>query len=202
MVSAVLISCAVLYVAYSKLCRGKLFNRERKPQAMSEKRPKTKKFAIYQNVIVRNSPALGRHDFVSSVWFWRNAHDQYTNPLARLLLIALQVVRTSFGFHLRECMGSSFPPPPPETMSYQTPVPNGRRRSGLWLVPENFCFYGTNQKPKRRRRPFVTGLVRHCPHGLFSPFFTFLFRPFRLFLVPTICPWVSEDAVESERANS
>ena len=32
---------------------------------MSEKRHKTKKFAIYQNVIVRNSPALGRHDFVS-----------------------------------------------------------------------------------------------------------------------------------------
>ena len=41
------------------------------------------------------------------------AHDQYTNPLARPLLIALQVVRTSCGFHLRECMGSSFPPPPP-----------------------------------------------------------------------------------------
>ena len=32
---------------------------------MSEKRHKTPKFAIYQNVIVRNSPALGRHDFVS-----------------------------------------------------------------------------------------------------------------------------------------
>ena len=44
---------------------------------------------------------------------------------------------------------------------------------------------------------FGTGLVRHCPQGLFSPFFTFLrvifFRPFRLSLVPTICPWVSED---------
>ena len=32
---------------------------------------------------------------------------------------------------------------------------------------------GTNQKPQRRR-PFGTGLVRHCPQGLFSPFFTFL----------------------------
>ena len=41
---------------------------------MSEKRHKTKKIAIYQNVIVRNSLALGRHDF------------------ARPLLIALQVV--------------------------------------------------------------------------------------------------------------
>ena len=28
-------------------------------------------------------------------------------------MIALQVVRTSFGFHLRECMGSCFAPPPP-----------------------------------------------------------------------------------------
>ena len=34
-------------------------------------------------------------------------------------------------------------------------------------------FSGANQKPERRR-PFGTGLVRHCPQGLFSPFFTFL----------------------------
>ena len=43
--------------------------------------------------------------------FWRNEHDQYTNPLLMALLIALQVVRPSFGFHVRECMGSSSPPP-------------------------------------------------------------------------------------------
>ena len=76
------------------------------------------------------------------------------------------------------------------------PVPNGRRRSGFWLVPEKHKFSGTNQKPERRR-PFGTGLVRHCPQGLFSPLFTFLraifFQPFRLSLAPTICPWVSED---------
>ena len=57
-------------------------------------------------------------------------------------------------------------------------------------------FSGTNQKPERRR-PFGTGLVRHCPQGLFSPFFTFLcaifFRPLRLSLAPTICHWVSKD---------
>ena len=35
------------------------------------------------------------------------------------------------------------------------------------------CFSGSNQKPERWR-PFGTGLVRHCPQGLFSPFFTFL----------------------------
>ena len=85
------------------------------------------------------------------------------------------------------------------TMSYQTSS-NGRRRSGFWLVPENLCFSGTNQKPERRR-PFGTGLVRHCPQGLYSPFFTFLRAifslPFRLSLAPTICAWVSEDVKRS-----
>ena len=84
-------------------------------------------------------------------------------------------------------------------------VPNGRPRSGFSLVPENLCFSGTNQKPERRR-PFGTGLVRHRPQGLFSPLFTFLratfFRPFRLSLVPTICPWVSEDGPKSARIGS
>ena len=77
------------------------------------------------------------------------------------------------------------------------PVPNGRRRSAFWLGRKTQTFSGTNQKSERPRQ-FGTGLVRHCPHGLFSPFFTFLratvFRPFRLSLAPTICPWVSEDA--------
>ena len=76
------------------------------------------------------------------------------------------------------------------------PVPNGHRRSGFWFVPENFCVFLPNQKPEWRR-PFGTGVVRHCPQGLFSPFFTFLraifFCPFRLSLAPTICSWVSED---------
>ena len=76
------------------------------------------------------------------------------------------------------------------------PVPNGRCHSGFWLVPENFCVFLPNQKAERWW-PFGTGLVRHCPQGLFSPFFTFLpaifFLPFRLSLAPTICPWVSED---------
>ena len=39
--------------------------------------------------------------------------------------------------------------------------------------PENFCVFLPNQKAERRR-PFGTGLVRHCPQGLFSPFFSFL----------------------------
>ena len=81
------------------------------------------------------------------------------------------------------------------TMSYQT--------SSKWSLP--FClligqktqkFSGTNQKQERLQQ-FGTDLVRHCPQGLFSPFFTFLhaifFHPFRLSLAPIICPWVSED---------
>ena len=60
-----------------------------------------------------------------------------------------------------------------------------RRAPGDNVLPDQFqtvaavlasdwlCFSGTNQKPERRP-PFGTGLVRHCPQGLFSPFFTFL----------------------------
>ena len=50
------------------------------------------------------------------------------------------------------------------------PVPNGRCRPGFWLVPQNFCVFLPNQKPERRR-PFGTGLVRHCPQGFYSLFF-------------------------------
>ena len=76
-------------------------------------------------------------------------------------------------------------------------VKNGEKSPwGKCLTRPVTGFSGTNQKAERRR-PFGTGLVRHCPQELFSPFFTFLratfFRPFRLSLVPTICPWVSED---------
>ena len=93
------------------------------------------------------------------------------------------------------------------TMSHQT---SSKRSPPFWLLigarkTEKHKFSGTNQK-RERRRPFGTGLVRHCPKGLFSPFFTFrraiFFRPFRLSLVPTICPWVSEDVYNRNRKNS
>ena len=75
------------------------------------------------------------------------------------------------------------------------PVPNGRSRSAFWLGRKK-TFSGTNQKSERRWA-FGTRLVRQCPQGLFSQFFTFLraifFRPFRLSLTPIMCPWVSED---------
>ena len=71
------------------------------------------------------------------------------------------------------------------------------RSAALWLGRKTQKFSGTNQRPERPL-PFGTFLVRHCPQGLFTPFFTFLraifFRPFSLTLAPTICPLVSEDA--------
>jgi len=88
---------------------------------MSEKRHEINKFANYQNIIVRNFDCHACFCFFSRpliYGFWHNAHNQYTNPLARPLLIALQVVRTLFGFHLRECMGSSFPPAPPGCLDF------------------------------------------------------------------------------------
>ena len=71
------------------------------------------------------------------------------------------------------------------------PVQNGRRRSAFFLGRKTQKFSGTNQKPEWQW-PFGTGLVGHCPEGLFSPFFTFLraifFCPLKLSLAPTICP--------------
>ena len=84
---------------------------------MFEKRHKTNKVGDYQNIINEKQSRFRLPCFCTfqkrwSLGFWRNAHDQYTNPLAGPLMIALQVVRTSFGFYLRECMASSFPFPP------------------------------------------------------------------------------------------
>ena len=61
---------------------------------------------------------------------------------------------------------------PLATMSYQT---SPKRSPPFWLLigARKRCVFVPNQKPERRR-PFGTGLVRHCSQGLFSPFFTFL----------------------------
>ena len=78
----------------------------------------------------------------------------------------------------------------------------------LMAKEENFCHCNCgllSRRPDTRpERPRLsgTGLVKHCPQGFSSSFVTFNFvraifsRPFRLSLTPTICPWVSEDAME------
>ena len=70
------------------------------------------------------------------------------------------------------------------TMSYQT---SSKRSPPFSLLIGArklvfFCFSGTNQKPERRRS-FGTGLVRHCPQGLLSPFFTF---PRSIYIFPPV----------------
>ena len=83
------------------------------------------------------------------------------------------------------------------TMSYQT---SSKRSPPFWLLigaRKTQVFW--HQSEARTAATVGTGLVRHCPQGLFSPFFTFLraifFIPFRLSLARTICPWVSEDVL-------
>ena len=40
------------------------------------------------------------------------------------------------------------------------PVPNGRRRPGFWLVPENFCVILPNQKPEREETAVFAGYLK------------------------------------------
>ena len=83
------------------------------------------------------------------------------------------------------------------TMSYQTS--SKRLPPFCLLIGQKNTKVFWHQSEAKTAVAFGTGLVRHCPLGVFSPFFTFLhaifFCPFRLFLAPNICPWVSEDAV-------
>ena len=57
-------------------------------------------------------------------------------PLARPLLIAFQVERTSFGFHVRECMRSTYIPVDVRTQRY------------FRLSPEK----GTKSRKRRRQQ--------------------------------------------------
>ena len=57
------------------------------------------------------------------------------------------------------------------------------------------------EQQEKRSITIHVEIILGDPEELFSPFFTFLhtifFRPFRLSLAPTICPWVSEDVSKS-----
>ena len=132
--------------------------------------------------------------------FVGSAFKAWTNKTGRCPSSAFLKIVSAIFVRLKMSLATLWPLNPP-TISGAI-CGNSLGRSGLWLVPENLCFSSTNQKPERWR-PFGTGVVRHCPQGLFSPFYTFLpatfFRPFRLSLVPTICPWVSEDDYAVEK---
>ena len=87
------------------------------------------------------------------------------------------------------------------TISYQT---SSKRSPQFWLLigaKKTQVFW--HQSEARTTVTFWNWSCKTLSQGLFSPFFAFLratfFRPFRLSLVPTICPWVSEDALASVR---
>ena len=64
------------------------------------------------------------------------------------------------------------------TMSYQT---NSKRPPPFWLpigARNTQVFW--HQSEARTAATVGTGLVRHCPQGLFSPFFTFLRSIYKL----------------------
>ena len=69
------------------------------------------------------------------------------SPLAIPLLIALQVERTSFGFHVRECMRSTPPPPTPAGKHAKRSLPvDVRTQPYFRLFPEK----GTKSRKRRR----------------------------------------------------
>ena len=103
--------------------------------------------------------------------FVGSAFKAWTNKTGRCPSSAFLKIVSAIFVRLKMSLATLWPLNPP-TISGAI-CGNSLGRSGLWLVPENLCFSSTNQKPERWR-PFGTGVVRHCPQGLFSPFFTFL----------------------------
>ena len=90
------VSYTQLYVAYSKLCRGKLCKRKANHTLCLE--------AFDRHVF---DPSQNRWSLFYYVMRMISTQIPWQDPWWSLR----QVVRTSFGFHLRECMGSSLPPP-------------------------------------------------------------------------------------------
>ena len=121
--------------------------------------------------------------------FSRSAHDQYTNPLARALLMALQVVRTSFGFHLRESMGSSPPPLPPPScvvlilcfisMTFQVRKHNRSARIVAEQIRFNHrvCFKTHHEKSVVIMMGIVLGMFLVCYGMYLRCSFLLLFQP-------------------------
>ena len=73
------------------------------------------------------------------------------------------------------------------TMPYQTSSKWSPSFCLLIGARKLLCF--SAQSEGRTAATVWNCLVRHCPRGLFSPFFTSIFfSPFRLSLTPTICP--------------
>ena len=81
------------------------------------------------------------------------------------------------------------------TLSYQTS--SKRSPPFCLLIGARKLVFFWHQSEARTAATVWNWSGKTLSQGLFSPFFTFrraiFFRPFRLSLAPTICPWVSED---------
>ena len=86
------ISYAQLYVVYSKLCRGKLFNRKRKPHTMSEKRHKINKFANYQKYNNEKQSRLGPPCFCS----FSKPLTSFSTPVFSMVFDVKRMISTQF----------------------------------------------------------------------------------------------------------
>ena len=68
---------------------------------MSEKRHKIKKNANYQNIIVRNSPALGRHVFVPSQNSSSQNHWSMVFDVVHMIsMISTKIRKTMYGKYI------------------------------------------------------------------------------------------------------
>ena len=93
------------------------------------------------------------------------------------------------------------------TMSYET---SSKRSPPFWLLigARKLVFFWHQSEARTAATVWNWSRKTLSPGALLAVFYFsschIFFRPFRLFLVPTICPWVSEDAFscEKERKNN
>ena len=87
------------------------------------------------------------------------------------------------------------------TMSYQT---SSRRSPDFWLliVARKLVFFWHQSEARTAVTVWNWSGKTLSPGALLAILYFsschIFFRPFKLFLVPTICPWVSEDANKAE----
>ena len=106
----------------------------------------------------------------------------FTTPLTISLMIDLQVVRTSFGFHLRECIGSCFPspsPPPPLEYSHVNYLCVVTKGSKFLHLGHFISHLPSRQQPKLVTAGFIPGIITYnryvfpvsCPSSFKVPAF-------------------------------
>ena len=118
--------CATVLLCGEKTARVNFCLHKKQKALKHDKSVKYHQFFNYLNERTKpNPPPLATIIFLFSVRVPLEhataAHTPEAYPLTRTSQIVLPVVRISFGCHLRECMGSCFPPPPSLLLILYTP---------------------------------------------------------------------------------